>query len=137
MPIFNPPRAVRQDDFDALCSASLQLGDSVYVSSEMVGDTYVVDRADPYFIERMPAIGIVVLKYSDERCKVRIRGFVSSSYGPLDLNRRYFIGDVGRPTATPPSPDPSGSVFIQVLGVATDVDQLLIEPNWQIIKRIT
>jgi hypothetical protein len=55
-------------------------------------------------------------------------------YTALTPGSRYFVGSDGRLTALPPTPAPSSSMFVQLMGVALNTDELLLNPHIPMLR---
>lgn len=125
--------------FDAGCTVNELVGHFVSVSGPSVGELPQVQKVDPTVNSKMPALGLIISKYSDTTCLIHVGpGVVPSSIlgiGSLTPQKRYFIGSNSYATATLPSPPSGEHVLIQVIGHALSADQLLLVPNFVLISR--
>lgn len=110
--------------FDANCQASNVVNDCVHVVAE-VGGIPSVDRSDPALSITMPAIGIIVLKYTPTTCVVQHVGEITTISG-LIPGLWYFVGPAGQPNLVPP---PIGSTR-QLFGYALGASKFLLTPNF-------
>jgi len=120
----------------ALCDASDTVGKCVHISGDVVGDDYQVRTASPDALSTMPAIGVIVSKFSATRCLVFTFGEMQDTYSGLTPGRVMFVGDDGSLTAVPPVPPLGESRYIQSMGVAYGASTVMIVPDFSLVKRI-
>jgi hypothetical protein len=132
------PPAIDEDDspyaagryFDANCQPSDAAFNCVYVTGVSMGspDVTTVNPSNP---ATMPAVGIIVEKYSATDCLVQVFGLITGIFG-LVPGQRYFVGPGG--TVTTPAPVPPAT--LQVIGLSIGPNQLLIDPNFLLASDI-
>jgi hypothetical protein len=109
-----------------------QVGDLVAVRSTSNG-IYKVWRANPAVRNRMPAIGVIVKKWSMTECIVQLYGPVLSIYTGLVPQTTYTVGDNGRPANPIPTPSAPGEIrYIQQIGTPLSPTVLDLLPCLQI-----
>jgi hypothetical protein len=107
--------------------------DNLILGACLAGDAvgaavYVRDVFDPTDGAKMPAVGILVQKQSPTACIVLIRGF-TPLYGSLVPGEAYVVGTDAQPAKIGDPTYPGAGGLIQQIGVATDDDEMLIEPQ--------
>ncbi len=108
----------RTDAREVDCVATDAVGDLVYVTG-----ANAVTRVDPMLTAKMPAIGIIVKKPSSTRALVQFSGAMTA-LGTLTAGQRYYVGDSGQLSATPP-PGP-GRRYVQPAGIALAPNVLML-----------
>ena len=122
--------------FHATCPAGLVVGKCVYISGPKTGEYYQVDQADPANILKMPAIGVVIQKEDTTHCTVQCLGEVGGLYSGFSIPKPLFVAADAGLTHVPPDPLPSGYSMAQVMGAAMATDEILLCPNFMMVKRI-
>lgn len=89
-----------------------------------------VERANVSSFPKMPAVGIIIAKPSSLVAQVQIAGVVRYVLSGLTPGRIYFVGEDGIPVTTPPTPPPGQVIYMQAIGTALAVDQLLLTPTY-------
>jgi len=110
--------------FSGICASSAAVGDLVYVS----GSGKNVAKADITNFSKLPVVGCITSKPTSTTCVVQCHGLVSGIYGGLTPGKAYVVSSSGRPTATLPVPSSGQTLFIQPVGMAIDVNVLLLQP---------
>jgi len=130
-------RLFQRKRIDAFCSISEVVGKFVYISGDRVGKTYTVSTVDPFTRDKMPAVGLVIQKYTDTKCIVQLFGEVKNLFTSLIPGHYVFVGANGDLTQFPVSPFPGVGVFHQSAGIAfaSDVVFLYLDPI-TMVKRI-
>lgn len=105
------------------CPASIAVSDLVKIAGPKVGGRLQVDIADPTASPFRPAIGAVVRKYSSTQCLVQSTGPLFGVYTGLVPGAPYYLGLGGQLVPAAPSPP----ARVQVMGVAWDDDELLLQ----------
>jgi hypothetical protein len=111
----------------AICQPSDAVGDFVRISGSVVGQSYVVTKADPSNHLMMPAVGTVIQKITSTSCLIQKQGLCGFTGLPaLDVGRLVFVGLDGKPTTTPPAAvdSISGTAVVQAVGVAAAADKV-------------
>ena len=128
--------------FDAECPSGTAVGDFVYVTGDKVAGVIQVARAEPKSATKtnvkMPALGVVISKKTSTDCLIHTGpGLVDATVLGVVLipEQRYFVGFNGRINANMPNPPTGGFSLVQVAGVAVSTDQLLLIPNFQLVRR--
>lgn len=123
MAIIQPPSTTGEElQYD--CSSSVVFGKLVYIDSNNN-----VNLADNTNINTTPCIGMVISKPTTLSCIVKTNGEIEGLSG-ITPGQRYFLGTEGDITSTPPTE--SGSI-IQVIGIGTKSDSLLLLLDYSII----
>ena len=119
----------------ANCLSSDAVGHCVCITGSKTGSVYAVTKMDPRLSGTNQAVGIITKKYSSTLCRFQLFGPLIGVYSSLVPGKRYWID--GDSTITPirPSPLPGGVLYLQLMGVALDDDELLIHPNMPTILR--
>ena len=120
----------------AECLASDGVGALVYIRSAAVGGVLRVETSEPSDFDKMPAIGMIIQKFSDTDCLVQYRGSIDGVYAGLTAGETLFVGDGGGLDAEPPDPtlgDPFR--FVQAVGVALGGDLLSLDPDLSLTRR--
>lgn len=137
--VLSIPRALRlfqRKRVDASCSVSDSLGACVYIYGDYVGDFYQVRTCDPLDIAKMPAVGIIVEKYTTTDCSVQLMGEIPSGlYAGLTPNSPLFVGLDGQPTHVSPLHPTGGTVYIHRIGEASSTSVPLFWPFHKLVKR--
>jgi hypothetical protein len=117
----------------ATCQSTDAVGDLVYISGDSTAGITQVTKVDILNYLKMPAVGVIVSKSSSTSCKILRYGLLSMS--GLVPGKTYFVDFDSTPTDVRPVPS-SGSVFVQVIGVAMDSSRLLLNPSFNMTKVI-
>lgn len=124
------------DELQALCTASEGIGDCVRISGPKSGTLYQVREMNPQNPGEDQAIGIVTDKSDPTHCTVITRGLMAGIYTGLVPGDRYFIDPSSQLTNVRPSPTPAGGTYyLQVMGVALDTEELLVNPETPVVMR--
>ncbi len=123
--------------FEATCLSTDQVGHCVYIRAGVNGGgNYRVGKSNIELDLKVPAIGIIIDKITATDCFVQCSGELSG-FGSLDPGKMIFVGrDALIQQAPIPEPDPGGQVFIQRMGTALSADTILLDPNFQLVKRV-
>ena len=111
--------------FARTCEPDAEIGDVVYASPLVSGKVEV--NINNTVVQ--PSIGMIISKSTATMCQVIYLGEVPVS-GVSDLGNKVFLADDGTLTQTPPL-----TGFMQVIGVLTSSTMMLINPNYQRVKR--
>lgn len=121
---------------DAFCSVAEAVGDAVYIYDNKFVSKPVVRKCDIFTLSKMPAIAIITEKITDTECKIKKIGEVTG-YGGLEYGGMLVVGPTGQPVHPPALPDPLiAPYYVQVLGVASNDDTLLLHIDMTMCKRI-
>jgi hypothetical protein len=112
----------------ASCWLTDQVGQAVYIRDQANG-AYKVRRCNPRDPTSMPAVGVIIAKWNSTKCLVQIWGEVKGLYTGLLPRKTYSVSTDGRPVHPPEGPIPGGTFLHQNLGVALDVNVLLLNPS--------
>ena len=122
--------------FVANCPAYLTLGDLVYITGPSISGVYQVDKVDITDITKMPAMGVIIDKMSAQLCSVMTLGQLDGR--ALTPNAKYYVGVNGKITNVVPSATAKSlgmpPVIVQSIGVALDINKLLFQPSFDLIK---
>lgn len=119
----------------AVCAASVDVGDLVYVSGDKTGVDYSVEKADVSTFVKMPVLAAVVAKLTATRAVIQFWGELDLWSG-LTPGRMCFVGANAKPTQIPPAPALGGRAYLQVIGVAVDSDIIRFEPIAEMKVRV-
>jgi len=119
----------------AQCSAAEAVGDCVRISGSKIGSLYQVRKMDPTVAGTDQAVGIVTKKYDATTCRVQLWGPMPDVYGSLVPGQRYWVDVDSTLTPVRPSPAPGGVLYLQMMGVALDDDELLVDPHMPMVMR--
>ncbi len=119
----------------AICVATDPIGACVSVSSDKIGNKYVVSLTDVFVDMADQSVGVIIRKDSPTDCVVQFMGPVIGVYTGLVPGRRYYVGVGSLLAAMAPVPAFSGVAYVQVMGVATGANELLLNPQTP-IKRV-
>lgn len=118
----------------ALCDASLEVGDWVYLQTGGSDDR--VALANPIDQSTLPAVGVIVAKINPNLCTVQWRGRTDAIFSGLVAGRTYFLGLDSKLVSVPPSPSSGSYSFVQALCVATSEQTVDVQPSLDLTKRI-
>lgn len=120
----------------ANCLATDSVGDLVRITSNKVGNRYQVTRADPTGGTTIPAVAVILRKFSPTECVVQFHGPLPASrmdgppavYTTLSAGMAYFLGTDGLPAAPGDVnfPVAGGTTHFQQIGVANDAGELYL-----------
>lgn len=119
----------------ASCVVGDAVGDCVKFTGPKVGLLYAVAKMDPLVDGENRVEAIIVKKLSDTVCVIQLHGPVTGVLTGLTSGRDYFVGSNSKVTLTPALPPPSGTAYVQFVGVAIDSAELMFAPE-QPIKRV-
>ena len=120
------------------CLASDEVGDCVRVTGDQVGGRVQVTSMDPTNPTEDQAIGIIIDKINATTCMVIFQGTMRDVYTGLVPGKRYWVGSDAKLTDVLPSPAPAGGVYhLQLMGVAMDDEELLLNPQMPTMLRGT
>jgi hypothetical protein len=105
------------------CPASVAVQDVVRVSGPQVAGRLQVELADPLAVPFLPAVGVVVRKFTATLCLVQSTGPVRGVFSGLSPGALYYLGVGGTLVATPPG----SPARVQVMGAAWDDDELMLQ----------
>jgi hypothetical protein len=115
------------------CASTDNVYEFMYISGATTpGGLYSVSKADVRYQYKMPAVGILMTKYSLTQGLVIMRGVVDVP--GIVAGTRYFLGTNSQVTDTPPPPT-LVPTFVQVLGVGIGTNKLYVNPGQELILR--
>ena len=120
----------------AECFSTDGVGAMVYIRSGAVGGVIQVETADPNDYSKMPAVGMLIHKFSATECLVQYRGSVSGVYAGLTPGALMFVSDGGGIDEEPPDPtvgDPEK--FVQAVGIVIGATIFNLDPDLSITRR--
>ncbi|HEC72018.1 MAG: hypothetical protein ACTSW7_01150 [Candidatus Thorarchaeota archaeon] len=121
---------------EAFCSALEIVGDCVYIYDDKVTGKPVVRKCDIFDLTKMPAIAIITEKITTTECKIKKIGEVDG-FGSFTSGGMVVVGSSGQPVHPPALPDPTITpYYVQVLGVASNPDTLLLHIDMTMCQRI-
>jgi len=116
------------------CAPADAVGNFVYVTGPSVAGLPQVTTVDPTDDAKMPALGVITNKPTVTTCTVQMTGDLSSP--GLVPNKRYFVGASGTLSPSPPLPALGDYAYVQLVGIAIDVDRLALLPSGLLIKTV-
>jgi hypothetical protein len=121
------------------CLSGDIVGDLVCISANAILGRWQVQQADPYDRTKMPAVGVLIHKYTFTTGVVQYLGEVTGVYTSLTIlsdRRRQFVGPSG-PINYPPSASggSSGYALVQPIGIAPAPTILTVFPSMQMTLR--
>lgn len=114
----------------ATCLATDIAGDCVYITAAKVGNAFQVTKADVTDPSKMPAVGLILKKWTATTGVVHFHGPLRGVFTGLTPGARYVVGTDGRPATVGDAnyPVAGGTTLFQQIGVATSSDELLVHP---------
>ena len=113
----------------AICKSSDSVGDCVKIDDVKAGALYQVEKADITVVGSSVGMGIIISKATSTTCQVQLNGIMSGVYTSLTAGDLYVIGTDSQLTNSL-SPPSSGFRYFQIMGVAVDSDEFLINPSF-------
>lgn len=113
--------------FRASCSASVALGEIVYLTGSIVGGFPEVDTVDIDANGENPGVGVVVKKRTTTTCVVQVNGIVSNVYTGLTPGSFLFVAPGGSLTESMPATPTVGKRAIQNIGSVLEDDRVLLD----------
>lgn len=135
--ILSIPRALRifqRKLVPATCGVFDAVGDCVYAVDESAG-AYTVAKADPKDYAKLPAFGIIKDKSASTVCTVQLFGETGDMFAGLTPGKPVFLSETGELSHTLPVPDIGGYAFVQRMGVAVSTVSVLLQPEFNMVKR--
>lgn len=119
----------------ANCTAVDLVGHCVEITGPVVLGRLQVAKMNPVLALKQ-AVGIIIDKQSVSECIVQLFGSVVGVYPTLVSGARYFVGTDSKLTIVPPSPlgGPGSKMFVQMMGVALDAGEFLLDPHAPIVR---
>lgn len=108
------------------CESTTNVGDIVY--PDPINDLKVLSNTNNSIIQQ--SIGVVLEKSSPTDCKVVVCGLVGG-YSGLSRGGKIYLSTSGTITQSPPA-----TGYLQQLGVAVSEVDVLLNVNWERVKRI-
>jgi len=118
----------------ANCQAGDGVGSLVYIAGDRVGEYYQVATADPSDRDKMPAVGVIISKFTSTTCVVQTGGDVNGVYTGLTPGELLFTGDGGGLDDEMPVPS-GGPRYVQTVGVSLANDVFRIAPDLIMTRR--
>lgn len=119
----------------ANCLATDDVLDCVRITGPKVASRYQVTKFDPTNSGEDQAVGIIVRKLDPTTCIVQFSGPLKDVYTGLTSGKRYWVGTDSRLTLTVGTPGVGGVFYLQLMGVATDSDEILVDPHMPMKRR--
>lgn len=111
--------------FNAECLSTDEVGKWVYISDEKQAGIAQVETVDPNNPIKVPAVGIIKSKPTATTAVVQWGGLLEGVLIGLEPRKLVYVAADGSSTQSPP-----GTTYEQIVGVATDVDEILIRALW-------
>lgn len=125
-----------EDRVLANCLASDGIGQMVHISSDKVDGWHQVEKVDVSDFDKMPAVGMIIHKFSSTECVVQRRGVIEGVYAGLVPGELLFVDDSGGLSNVPPEPDIATTTkFVQSVGAALSSEAIDLRPNFMMAKR--
>ena len=116
----------------ALCTAFDNPGDAIQITGDAIGGSLQVARCNPFDVTKMPAVGLLLSKSDATHAVVALFGVQPlAGFAP---GARIFVGQDGRPSASPMVPPRTQPMLVQALGVAIDSARMLLVPSPDMIR---
>jgi len=115
--------------FDGIFPAATSVGDVVYISGDKIGSYYQVDKADIYTIIKMPAIGVIIQKYTSTTGRILCSGEVTGIYAGLTPGKMLFVNAASRLDEAAPGSPTTGIVNVQPLAYSLSSDTIFLKPE--------
>ena len=119
----------------AICTVDDEVGNLVCVTDSNM-NREVVETSDPKVFDKLPVVGVIISKSTDELCDVQWAGETPAVFSGLDIGSVYFLGLHGKIVKTPPAPTSGENIFVQSVGIAISETQLYMKPSLLITKRV-
>ena len=120
------------------CLSADEVGDCVRVTGAQVDGRVQVTSVDPTNPGEDQAVGIIVDKIDSTTCVLVFQGRMRDVYTGLVPGKRYWVGPDAKLTDVRPSPAPAGGTYhLQLMGVALDDEELMLDPQMPTILRGT
>lgn len=115
--------------FAANCLGTDVAGDFVRITGDKAGGLAQVTKVDIADKTKMPAVGVIIQKTGVTDCFVQTFGVIAAT--GLVSGSRYWIGATSQLAASHVLPATGLIAIAQVVGVALDPTELLLQPNLQ------
>jgi len=119
----------------ANCLATDSVMDCVRITGSKVSNRFQVTKVDPTNPGEDQAIGIIIKKYDPTTCVVQFHGPMRGVYTGLAPGKRYWIDTNARLTTAIGTPAIGGVFYLQMMGVATDDEEILVDPHMPMKRR--
>jgi len=119
--------------FKGSCTVDESVGDAVFISGEEVDGVFPVRRAHCTSWSKMPAVGFIIAKPSDEVCYVQQAGQLPKGVlSGLTRGKTYKVGQNGALVQLAPAPGAGGYSVVQFMGLAMSVDEFHVAVDYQL-----
>jgi len=112
----------------ANCLATDAVGDCVRITAAKIANRFQVTKFVPTVTGTDQAVGIIIKKDDPTTCIVQFHGPMRGVYTGLTPGRRYWVGSDSRLTLSVGVPGIGGVFYLQMMGVATDDEEILVDP---------
>lgn len=120
------------------CLASDEEGNCVRVTGNQVNGLDQVTSVDPTNPAEDQAVGVIIEKIDPTTCLLIFQGRMRDVYTGLIPGKRYWVGSDAKLTEVRPSPALAGGTYnLQLMGVALDNEELLLNPQTPIVLKGT
>jgi hypothetical protein len=119
----------------AFCTIAEQVGDCVINSGPKIGTIYTVSKMIPTVDGMSQAVGIITKKYDSTTCRVQLLGPLKGVVSGLVPGKRCWVGKDSKITQDMPSLDTDEILYLQVIGTASDFDEMVLNPQIPIVLR--
>ena len=124
-------------EFRAACLSTDQVGHCVYIRAGVdVEGNYRVGKANPALESKMPAVGVIIEKLDATTCRVKRFGELTGFSGLLPGKMLFLREDGTLGQAPVPTPGLGEYVFIQRMGTAYGEEDIYLDPNFHLVKRV-
>ena len=120
---------------DVACLAADAVGDLICIRGNRINGKWRVQRADPYDLARMPAVGVLLSKTTPTVGVALLLGAAQLWGNLFHPGAVCFVGADGRPRHGPPPVGPGGWALVQAIGTAAAEDTLLLACGCGMIRR--
>ncbi len=120
--------------WDADCLSSDEVGHFIYVTGVPIGGFRQVAKCEPTDSAKMPSPGIIISKSNATRCVVQVLGELATTGLSPGVDNRYWIGADSKLANAPPATPASGTIVVQVAGVALEGSILMLRPDLNPVK---
>ena len=108
------------------------------ITGNQVNGYVQVTSVDPTDPNEDQAVGVIVDKIDATTCWLIMWGRMRDVYTGLVPGQRYWVGSDSKLTDVRPSPAPSGGTYnLQLMGVAIDDEELMLNPQMPTVLRGT
>jgi hypothetical protein len=113
--------------FRASCGTSVDVGDVVYLTGNIVGGLPEVDTVDIDASGENPGVGVVLKKRTSTICIIQVSGIIRNVYTGLTPGNLLFVAPGGSITGSIPSAPSAGRRAIQHVGSVLQTGEVLLD----------